>query len=865
MNQPVTREASIAARFRAVAASMPDAPALVSSRAHYTYVELDRWSDAIASEIATHRAPADVPVALVMVDPVAVVPAVLAVVKAGHFSMSVDGLDPDARIAELLSASGATLCVVDIDAPGPARNLDVVRVGPVPDAPVVPPETSPHELLQLVFTSGTTGAPKAVAGRQRPFVERAVRASTRTGRSLGERVSYTAVPGNARAISEILGSLLNGATLCSFDARTQSFDELAAMIERERISTLTLTPAFFRRFLRALPATVDLSSVRKLRIGADVLTVADVDAWRARFPATTTLERAYNATETGPVLHMSITHDTPVPGPLVPMGKPVPGVEAWVVDDEGNEVPDGETGELVVRGAEVAQGYWKAPELTAERFAFDPERPTTPTFRTGDLVRRDEDGLYYFVGRRDSRIKTHGRRIDPLEVESALVIHAGAREAVVLAEPSADGELELAAYIVAGGAAADAREVRQALRGRVPAWMVPSRVHFVDALPMTRNGKVDRDAVSQRAAATPRESSPDSVVGEGLEGTILAIWSRVLRRPVEPDDDYFEDLGGTSLDALEIVAEISRVTGRTLPLSVLLELNTVRKMSGYLEAQPDMERTVIALQRSGSMPPLFCVSGKGGSVIVFRALAEKLGSEQPFYGLTYHGIDPSALPSTLAALAACFVDAIREQQPAGPYYIAGYSAGGFVAFEIARQLARAGDEVAFTGLLDTMASEERASILRRVKNYLSIVRRRPALSVVRALVRRFEWAARWIRTGGRENLFDPNLPTNQYFDSLNMRRSLQPYPGRVTLFLARHGSGAQSVRADAGWSAFCAGGVEIVEIDGEHDTILSSDVVGLARELAQALAEARARVVVDDAGIGGSSAHAAGAMMGSDD
>lgn len=841
MNEPVTADTAVATRFRAVAASMPAAIALVTPNVRCTYDEIDRWSDAIAADIAALSPPAEAPVAIVVRDPVAIVPSVLAVLKAGHCFVIVDSAEPRERIGAVLDAAGATLCLVDEAVPDASRKLDVLHVGAPGRTPVAPPVLPAHELVQLIFTSGTTGVPKSVAVRQRSYAERLVRASARNGRAAGERVSYTALPGHARAAGEILGSLLNGATLCAFDARTERLDALAGLIERERISILTLTPALFRRFMRTLSATTDLSSVRKLRIGADVLTVADVDAWRARFPVTTTLERAYNSTETGNVLHVSITHDTPVPGPLVPMGRPLPGVEVWVIDEDGNEVAEGETGELVVRSPQVARGYWNAPELTAERFTFDETRPETPTFRTGDLVRREADGLYYFVGRRDARIKIHGRRIDPVEVESALIVHAGVQEAVAIAEPAADGELHLAAYVVASGATAGPREIRAAMRGKVPAWMIPSRVHLLDALPMTRTGKVDRESLSQRAVLSSNAETFDVGEAGGVEGTITAIWSRVLAMTVGIDDDFFEDLGGGSLDALEIVAEVSRVTGRSLPLSLILELNTVRKMSGYLAAQPDKDRTVIALQRDGSEPPLFCVSGKGGSVIVFRALAEALGSEQPFFGLTHHGIDPKSLPTTLAALAACYADAIRQQQPDGPYYVAGYSAGGLVAYEVARQMARAGDVVAFVGLLDTAATDERLAPWRRVAKYVSIVRRRSASSVARALVRRVEWAAQWARSGGKVNHFNPNLPTNRYFDSLNMLESLQPYPGPVTLFLARQGRGAGLAVPDAGWRVLCGNGLRIVLIDGEHDTILGSDVSGLARELASALAEARAR------------------------
>ncbi len=846
MTRPVSSDTSIAARFRHVAASMPEALALVGAHARFTYGELDRWSDAIAADIVALDPPRESPVAIVMRHHVTVVPALLAVLKAGRFVVALDGAEPEDRIGTVLDAAGAELCLAEDVVPAALRNRTVLRAG-VPRSPSsAPPDGPPHELLQVAFTSGTTGAPKGVAIRQRGIVEGHVLAAMRTGRGLGERVSYTAMPGAARARGEILGSLLNGATLCAFDARGERLDALADLIERERISILTLTPALFRRFMRAVPAGTDLSSVRKLRISGDVVSMTDVDAWRTRFPASTSLECGYSSTESGNVMHAHMTRDTPVPGPLVPMGRPIAGVDAWVIDEEGNEAGDDVVGELVVRSAYVARGYWNAPELTRETFTFDASRPDTTTVRTGDLVKRGADGTYYFVGRADSRVKIHGRRIDPVEVEGALVRYAGVRDVVALAEPGADGELHLAAWVVPGVSASGAREVRAALRGNVPDWMIPARVHLLGALPTTPNGKVDRHALALRAPV--EELADDAPLSEDgvsdTERTILAIWSRVLRTRVGLDDDFFDELGGGSLAALEIVTEISRVTGRSVPLSLLLELNTVRKLSSYLDARPDTERTVIALQGEGALPPLFCVCGKGGSVIYFRALSEALGREQPFYGVTHHGIDPRAFPTSMAALAACYAEAIRERQPAGPYYLAGYSAGGYVAYELARQLVAAGEEVAFVGLLDALAGKERAPLWKRYGKYASIFRSDPGpfvARIARALGRRARWAARWLRNGGTRP-FNPATELNRSFDLLDLQQSLKPYSGPVTLFLARYGRGTDRVTRDAGWGALCGKGLEIIDVEGEHDTMLSSDVAGLARELSRVLARARARV-----------------------
>jgi amino acid adenylation domain-containing protein len=841
MQVPATTDLTIARRFRDVAAASPDALAIISPGARYTYAQLDRWSDAIAATLTPSAETRARPVAIITRDHVTLVPAALAAVKAGHFFVAIDASDPRERITAILEASNAEFCLTDDRSS--AFALPTVVIAPSPSETVQPVDVEAHELVQLVFTSGTTGTPKAVATRQRFFAERLVQAAATTGRSAGERVSYTALPGFARATGEIFGSLLNGATLCAFDARTQRLDELAAMIARERISILTLTPALFRRFMRVLPDDADLSSIRKLRLGADVVTVADVDAWRARFPLGTTLERAYNSTETGAVLQMTIHHDTPIPGPLVPMGRPREGVEVRVLDEAGNEVPDGMAGELVVRSRSVAHGYWNAPAATTEAFIFDGSE--SATFRTGDLVRRGADGLFYFLGRRDSRLKIHGRRIDPLEIETALVTHGGAREAVVVAHQDERGESQLIAYVVLhAGATITARELRAALRERIAAWLIPARIHILDALPMTPAGKVDRAQLRQ--PLHDERTEPATLDGDALERLLREIWSRALSAPVSLTDDFFEDLGGDSLVAAELVSEVERATGQAMPLSLLLELNTVTRMAGYLRVSGNASRIVIPLNQRGARPPLFCVSGKGGSVIVFRQLAARLGNEQPFYGLTHHGIERESFPRDVGVMAALYVDAIRATQPAGPYFLAGYSAGGYVAYEVARQLKRAGDEVAFLGLIDVAATRRLAPLWKRYLKFFSVLRRNPRTNTprfLRALGRRAVAITRWLlrRPAATATPPRPTLEANEAFDALHARRSLQPYSGPVTLFVARHGFGTDNALPDLGWRALCGDRLDIVEVEGEHHTVLNDEVESLAEAFRRSLEKARAR------------------------
>ncbi|HEV7764999.1 MAG TPA: non-ribosomal peptide synthetase, partial [Thermoanaerobaculia bacterium] len=562
---------SIAEQFRSVVAAQPDELAMTTSRGSYTYADIDRWSDAIATDLIAMNAPVDRPVAIVTRDNVALVPAVIGVVKAGHFFVMIDASDPDDRITLLLQESNAALCLVDsMDA---VPSLPSVQLASFPHDAVPPsPERPSNPFVYVIYTSGTTGKPKGILSKHEGFVEATLRQGERWGRTRGQRSIYTSLPGFTRAATSIFGTLLCGATLCAFDARSESLTALATYIREQRISTLSLTPPMFRR-LMATVDDLDLSHVKVLRIGADVVTIADVETFKARFPPGCALMRGYASSESGAVFGMKITHDTPIPGPLVPMGKPYPNVDVWLVDDDGRQVPIGEVGELVVRSKDVIDGYWNAPELTAERFVDG-------KFFTGDLVKRDAEGLYYFIGRKDSRLKIHGRRIDPSEIESALLATGEVRDAVIVGKPDVRGELRLVAYVVMrDGKPFVPHDLRATLRAKIPGWMVPARIFALDALPMTRAAKADRAALL--ALVDEEQQIEDSGASDDLEQQLVDIWSSVIGAPVHVDEDFFNDLGGESVIAAHLVTVIQNEMFRAIPLSLIVELNTVRKMAAY--------------------------------------------------------------------------------------------------------------------------------------------------------------------------------------------------------------------------------------------------------------------------------------------
>jgi amino acid adenylation domain-containing protein len=840
---PVTADTSVAERFRAVAAAAGRQVALTTADRDYDFATLDRWSDAVATDLLRSGGDPDRPVVILTGDNAALVPAALGVIKAGRYFVVIDPVDPDDRIALLMAESRADRALI-----ASSRVPDAVTAVPRvelagPDRQAVPPSARPNEYLFGVYTSGTTGKPKGVRTRQRGWVASRVRPGANWITSSNERLLYASPPGFARAPYGLLNGLVTGSTLCAFDARNESIAALAQFIATRRVMSLGLTPAQFRRLL-SLPAhEVDFRHVRRVVLGADVVTRADVDAFRAAFPGEATLVCAYASTETGLALQLAIGGEAQLPANEMPMGRPVPGVELRLLDDEGRDVAEGETGELVISGPEVTEGYWNAPELTAEKFASHPEIRGQYSFLTGDLARRDSDGYYYFAGRKDARLRIHGRRLDPVEVETAMLATGHVREAVAVAKQDEHGEARLVAYVVAHAATPSlARNIRAAMRKSVPAWMIPSRIIALAEIPMTAGAKVDRKALTSRADPAV---DVDSGAGDSLEHQLASIWSRVIGVPVRVDDDFFDDLGGESIVGAHLVTAIAQELGERIPLSILLELNTVRKMATYFRAPRPARPIAVAIQEGTDpdLPPLFLVSGRGGAVIKFRDLARLLGPAQSVYGLQPHGFTDDDFPKKYEEVVVAYANAIRAIQPSGPYYLGGYSFGGMVVFHIARYLELRGERVALLAILDAALPQWVATTRRRpylwrratrLLRFVSVPKR--LLDVPRNLKHRFRTRPRGIRN---DALPEWVARTEERITTLPRDGTLGRYQGPVTLFRARWGARMKWYPDDLGWREAARGGLTIIDVEGDHDSMLVEHVRSLALPFREAMAAAR--------------------------
>jgi thioesterase domain-containing protein/acyl carrier protein len=486
------------------------------------------------------------------------------------------------------------------------------------------------------------------------------------------------------------------------------------------------------------------------------------------------------------------------------------------------------------------------------------------------MVRWREDGTLEFLGRCDHQVKVRGHRIEPGEVEAALLAHPGVRDAVVLVREDRPGDQRLVAYVVpaeqpAQQAAALLNDVRHDMHARLPAYMAPSAVVALEALPLTPGGKVDRRALAALEPAAPQPVPPANATTERSQDTALidelaAIWREVLGVPhVGPNDSFFA-LGGHSLLLVQLVERVQQHFRQELPLVALLQGGTVAQMAAMLRSA-DITQSVsplVPIQPAGDRPPLFFVHPLLGIVFPYYDLAAQMGTTQPFYGLQSVGLDPAQEPHlSVEQMAAAYIQAIRTVQPDGPYYLGGWSLGSLVAFEMAQQLQRAGQQVRGLFLLDTSApGAEHGNIplMAALMFFLTIMprfvwpyvadygylwmqdsqdRRGPVPGIMRALLRRTRMAA-ILHDNDRPVLTrQPLVKRMLYIMGVNIRVGAayrpQVYPHSLTLL---HTGSHHIHDTTLGWGELVAGGVDVRPISGNHFSLLRQPhVQGVAREI----------------------------------
>ncbi|RLK25444.1 amino acid adenylation domain-containing protein [Micromonospora sp. M71_S20] len=570
-------------RFAQQVARSAQAPAVVSGGQRLSYAELDARADRVAGLLSRRGVGVEQVVGVCLPRGVDLVVAVLGVLKAGAAYLPLDPQQPADRSAYMLDNAGARLVLTDAArAVGLPAGVEAVDVGALPEPesgadarPVPVSPASLDNLAYVIYTSGSTGQPKGVAvtvGSLLNLVDWHVERYRLDGRDV---VSQVANPSFDAACWEIWTALLSGARMVVPDPGVETSAELLTEHFQLAQTTVAFVPTPMAQLLlrRGLPTT----RLRYLLTGGDTLTLpgpAQPDSG-TRF----TICNHYGPTENTVVATACAVE----PGQVrPPIGRPLPNVTAYLLDEQGTPVGVGMPGELYLGGTAVARGYVGRADLTAERFVPDPFATAAGQrlYRTGDLARWRHDGNLEFLGRADRQIKIRGYRVEPGEIEAALLANSRLREAAVRAVDGPGGDPILAAYVVARGMLApSAAEMRADLAERVPEYMVPSVFVVLPELPRLPSGKTD---VGRLPVATP-DSDGFVAPRNELEAAIAEVWARILHLDqVGVTDDFF-GLGGHSLLSTQVVAELRRTFGLDLPLRAIFDHRTVAAMATFIE------------------------------------------------------------------------------------------------------------------------------------------------------------------------------------------------------------------------------------------------------------------------------------------
>ena len=732
-NRPLQSEKLLHELFEEFAERMPDATAVASSEGRLKYSELNSQANRLAAYLRGLGIGPEVPVGVLLEPSIEMVIGVLGILKAGGGYVPIDPSFPMDRIEFILEDSGVTVlltclemkeCIAACGINVVCMDEDMTWLSSYSDANV-PRNSMIENQAYTIYTSGSTGRPKGVVVEQRQILNYLNAILDRFDLAPGAQYAMLQPLAVDSCNTVFIPSLCGGGTLHVMP-HDQAADPYAVLeyFLHNRIEVLKMAPSHLAALLEACPTT-ELLPHDVLALGGEGShwdwvrnTLEDLA------PPASRIFIHYGPTETTVgIMTNHIRSDATQRGTLVPLGHSLPNTRVYVLDDVMEPVPIGVAGEIFIGGDCVARGYLNRPELTAERFMPDPygNTPGARLYRTGDLARWLPEGEVEFLGRTDYQVKIRGFRIELNEIDAMLNKHPAVEKAVTIARENGAAGKQLVAYVApkrtdqgsnhktALDAKHLARRLRDFLKEKLPGYMVPSNLVVLESIPLSPQGKVNLRALPDPSMEMMQHDCME-LPRTLLQAQLIEIWEEVLKvSPIGIADDFFE-IGGHSLLAVRMITMIRRRLKRTIPLASLFRNPTVASLAKVLAQSSDGSSSsgvLVEIQPEGDGLPFFCVHPVGGSVFCYADLARALGRDRPFYGL--QAPEPGAFSedglhesgTTIEQIAALYIPEIRRIRSVGPYLLGGWSMGGLLAFEMARQLSQQGEKVAMLVLFDT--------------------------------------------------------------------------------------------------------------------------------------------------------------------
>ncbi len=832
---------SVVEQLLAQLLATPSSPAVVDGSVTWSYEELHRAAETAVDHLSIMGVEPGQPVGVCLPRSKEAIAAMIGIWSLGAVYVPLDPDYPAARLIDLCGRAGVSVAFATrgsfiAEAPGIARIDPSVMEFPIRAAVsggvgFATARTRPLPTLDspayVLFTSGSSGQPKGVQVPHRGLatVLQWVRTtlSPEELASTATTISFSFDP----FILEVLGPLVTGGVV-------HVIPSALALADRTIDATmLANTPSVLTELLRAgrLPSTLKtiISGGENLSgsLATELLSKTSI----------TKLINTYGPTEST-VLATAHEVTGPVSGP-VPIGRPLPGAAVVLLDDEDREVGRGEKGEICIYGPQLADGYVGDPVDTDRRFVSwtDSKGSAVRIYRSGDLGRRDRRGVITFCGRKDRQLKLRGFRIEPGEIEATLAGHPAIGQAFVTSEGSG-ARASLVAYVTTESEALSSQEVRQWLGRSLPQFMVPAQFVMMPAFPVTANGKLEVERLpvwrEQVSRITPSISGAEEDGDDARVRVVARLAGDIIGfdGPISGVDDFFDDLGGSSLGLFQLLSSLEKEFGCIIEIGRVLEDTTIAGVAAMVGAVGD-EPLYLSVNGDGSKAPIYMIHAYLGTALRYRRLGQYLPADRPLVGIQVQAFDGESVPTrtTIDELAAEAVTQIRALQPHGPYVVGGHSAGGLVAYETARRLAADGEELPLVVLLDSPVPRSSFHYVwaESVMNWPDI---KAASFAERAHRLMGLVTSRRGKLGGptADDRVDATI-TRSYRSSNQAVKHYRPgpYDGDVAVLRTKQGMSMAIGKGDLGWAPYVSGQLTTVEIPGLHNTIFEDaqlEVIG---------------------------------------
>ena len=838
--------------FEAQVARTPDAVAIVFETEQLTYRELNEKANQLAHDLQQMGVGPEVLVGICVDRSIEMIVGLLGILKAGGAYVPLDPNYPSERLAYMLKDSQASVLLTQpqhIDTL-PPHNAQVVclpiasEIDTVNALSLNQTQHKSRNLAYVLYTSGSTGKPKGVAIEHRSVMALIAWAhQTFSPEQLAGVLASTSICFDL-SVFEIFVTLSGGGKVILAQNALQ-LPNLAAAYEVTLINTVPSAMATLVRD-QTIPANVHTVNLAGEPLKRELV---------QNIYALNTVKQVFNlygpsedtTYSTWSLIDQRL--DTPIS-----IGRPLTNTQAYILDTQGQPVPIGVSGELHLGGAGLARGYQNRPELTEQKFVPNPfsNEPDARLYKTGDLTRYRPDGSIEYIGRIDNQVKLRGFRIELGEIEAMLAQHPNVSESVVIVREDSPGEQRLVAYVVANEAVVTKASLRSLLKSKLPSYMVPNVFVFLEAIPLTPNGKTDRRALPAPEVLDLTIQSDSIHARTLLELELEKIWSDVLDVPHIGMKDNFFDLGGHSLLAVRLMARIQQQFGQALPLATLFTHSTIEEQAQLLHSDHALSSLspVVEMKSGSDQHPLFLVPPSSGQILFYADLIRNLETTQPIYGLQPLGLYGEDDPlTTTEDIAAYFIQSIKTISPTGPYYLIGFCVGGMLAYEVARQLQEQGDTVAFLGMIeayhpqynkpmnDQLAKEtcgHEVSYAVHFAEELGVMAGKPFMVSVEQLqaMNLDEQLSYILEQAKRQTILPEEIRIQEMRDIYRVYQATgwaaydyqaQPYNGAITLFNAS--TPLIDTEETKGWQNATDKPIEICQIPGDHYSIIRKPAV----------------------------------------